>query len=262
MFETIRRAAVATFTLRNFAWAVGSGLIVGLVKDRLYSGINKFLDEAFGVAVTGYLSGFLASPYAIPLTIFILIFGGVFLHAYFKGQRTSPEIGASVARGPDLLAWMARLLDLLTLPRKPQIYDISVLDFLRIGPTYGWNFENSGGWLYLDMQDALLDGAANGLITVWGRRNSHSLQSAIYTVPLIPIDPSYWRGNTPRIVLPMRMNGTMGTDNGDVSCIQGDDDGTRHWDLHLAKAEAARWMRTHGKRFQGLQQAASMLRNG
>jgi hypothetical protein len=50
--------------------------------------------------------------------------------------------------------------------------------------------------------------------------------------------------------------------NGDVSCVQGDDDGTRHWDLHLAKAEASRWMRSHGKRFHGLQQAASILRNG
>jgi hypothetical protein len=65
MFETIRRAAVAVFTLRNCVWAVGSGLIAGLAKDRWYSGINKFLDETFGVAVTSYLSGFLASPYAI-----------------------------------------------------------------------------------------------------------------------------------------------------------------------------------------------------
>ena len=90
---------------------------------------------------------------------------------------------------------------------------------------------------------------------VWGRRSSEQLfKSLPHATPLVALEREYWI-NKASVVLPLQMDGVMGKSNGEVSCLQNGDNGTRYRDLHLAKSEALRWMRTHGYRFHGLQRA-------
>ena len=87
MSAAIQKAIRAALKWPKLLIAGLSALAAGLAKDRWFSGINKFLDETFGAATTKLLSDFLASPYAVPVTIFVIIFGGVFAHAYITGDR-------------------------------------------------------------------------------------------------------------------------------------------------------------------------------
>lgn len=94
MSAAIQKAIRAALKWPKLLIAGLFALAAGLAKDRWFSGINKFLDETFGAAVASLLSDFLTSPYAIPVTIFVMIFGSAFAHAYITGDRPTKATAA------------------------------------------------------------------------------------------------------------------------------------------------------------------------
>jgi len=145
----------------------------------------------------------------------------------------------------------------------PLVYDISVLDFLKLGPKYGWDFAKSEGWLYLDIQDALVDGAANGLIKVWGRKvpSANFPSSILNTVPLVEIPRDYWAAGGVLMRVPMNMKGELIEDSRAALAQRNFNDKERYEDLHLARRQALRWARGHASRFKGRHLADNKKRN-
>lgn len=166
-----------------------------------------------------------------------------------------------VVLGIGLIWWDLRHGVRSTSTAKADIYDISVLDFLKLGPQYGWDFREQEGFLYLDMQDALADAAANGLIKVWGRKVPPSFPSSILnTVPLTEVPQDFWASGV-LVRVPINMKGELLAENRGAIAQRGFDDKERYEDLHLAKHEAFQWARGHGARFKGKQWADHLRKN-
>ena len=164
---------------------------------------------------------------------------------------------APVATAPESGAWRwLRLGSAFT--RRPSIYDISAKDFLRLGPQYGWDFAGSEGWLYLDMQNALVDAAANGLIAVWGREVKRNFPaSLLHKIPLVAIPTAHWVAG-PNLNIPFNMKGELMQRDTESVTSESREGKERYEDLHLAKREAMRWARgSHAARFKGQHAAAA-----
>jgi len=59
-----------------------------LVKDRVISGTNRYLDENFEGHMRALLASILSSPWVLPVTIAVLVIAGIGIHAYWDSRRS------------------------------------------------------------------------------------------------------------------------------------------------------------------------------
>ena len=124
------------------------------------------------------------------------------------------------------------------------IYDMPILDVIGIASDHGWDWVD--GWQYLDLQDALHAAAANGMISVWGRRpDTHPL------TPLPPVIISTEILGRAQLKLPLQMNGEMKMKNAETTVLS-TKPGEYFRDLHVCRAQILFWINSkHAKSFIG-----------
>lgn len=124
------------------------------------------------------------------------------------------------------------------------IYDAPILDVIEIASDHGWDWVD--GWQYWDLQAALSDAAANGLINVWGRQPS--------THPLYPSPPVLIRKDIlerAQLKLPLNIGGGLNRVNAETT-VMSTKPGEYFRDLQVSRAQIVPWIKSqHAKKHIG-----------
>lgn len=94
--KMLRPGFLHTVAFRGVVVSVAVGFVVKVVwellKDRLISWANHYLDEQFEAPVRAFILDALSSPWMVPVTIATLVVSGIVLHAYLTSRR-GPKAG-------------------------------------------------------------------------------------------------------------------------------------------------------------------------
>lgn len=192
-----------------------------LVKDRIVSRTNSAIDNALGEPVGRFLTALLASPYAVPLTLAVLIFGWMAV-VWQRESRSSPARSRSTV--PMEVKPAASTLALPATPppppeRQPPVltaYDVEIrlkiideaIAFVRDrmhrtekdGPSFasGWlngladkvNHPNFGGELV-----AFRNGIQHDLTDL----EEFRVKNKFFQAVVIAVQPTYWNKVLPPV---------------------------------------------------------------
>ena len=202
MPTAIQQAIGAALRWRTLLVAGLSALVVGLAKDRWFSSINRLLDETVGAPVAEYLSSLLASAYAIPATIFVLIFGGVFLHAYITRDELKKLENAPLLPAP------ARGMERHKIP-EPNMRLEDVVKRITGNATFPHSNEPASMPI-LHACEALREKALLGILSVFGGIGWRTTPPADYDRMIrAPIPREYWKDHQLDVI------GFLGAGDGD-----------------------------------------------
>ncbi|MET4065923.1 hypothetical protein ABID58_000697 [Bradyrhizobium sp. S3.2.6] len=166
--------------------------------------------------------------------------------AHFKG-RTSRELGN--------MAWVAvkfsseQIFGLFPMRPASPIDRISMVELLKIATELGWNFTDQHSLELIDLQDAIRQGALDGRVTVWGKRNRWPNAPQLMRKEVLEkISPDHFKEFMVNIF------GALEKDNFHVYTWHMQPSGAAersYLDLNVSRVEATQWLSTDAAEFKG-----------
>lgn len=166
--------------------------------------------------------------------------------AHFKG-RTSRQLGD--------MAWVAvkfsgeQIFGLFPLRPMSPVDRISMPELLKVATELRWNFTDQHSLELIDLQDAIRQGALDGRLTVWGKRNRWPNAPQLMRKEVFEkISPDHFKE------FRVHLFGALEKDNFQTYTWHIQPSGTAektYLDLHVSRVEATEWLSTDAKDFKG-----------